>query len=76
MELTAKNIIRSYFLIQKDVDIPSPKKATLLQGLKKASKSLTRLELKNQATEEMSLGKGGKMYKLFCQCVALTGQID
>ena len=75
MELDAKNIIQSFFFIQRDKDIPPRKKIKLLKQLKLVSRSLGKDELRSQAFKEMN-NKEGHMYKLFCQCIALTGKIE
>ena len=70
-----KNILKSYFAVQKDKTIPKREKSKLLRELAQGSQEFSRSELKNVAAME-TLSDKGEMYKLFCQYVALTGRIS
>ena len=77
MRMNLTNLIRSYFLIQKDKEIPVEEKNILLNRIKRISgKKYNKKQIRNQAISEILTCKNNLMYKLFLQCIILNGKIE
>lgn len=75
MELDAREILKTYFKIQKSKSIPESRKNKLCSHLKNASQSLRISDIKNAACKEM-VESSSNVYKLFCQSIILMGKIN
>jgi hypothetical protein len=64
-----------YFDIHKDKSIDGFKRDNILLKIQKYSNGIDIKNIKQEAINEMTSTKRGQMYKLFCQCIVLTGKI-
>jgi hypothetical protein len=73
-ETDVRQLLKTYFKIQKNVNIPESKKNTVSSHLEKVARMIGVMNLKKAAMEEMIESKS-TLYKLFCQSVILMGKI-
>jgi len=68
--------LRRIFAIRKDTTLSNRIKEIKIKKISRKVNRINSTIIKKAALDEMLTTKKCRMYKLFCQCVVLTGRIE